>query len=115
MVQCQQSRCDQRHQDVGCRIRAGQHSICLSVSGGGFGHRTVGSNLKVTYFGGNADINRTELFLGDMKNEAAFMKTIPLGRGATPDDVANVCNFLASDEAAFITGNAIEVDGGRCV
>ncbi|MGZ9981849.1 SDR family oxidoreductase [Bordetella bronchiseptica] len=41
--------------------------------------------------------------------------TIPLGRFSTPQDIANACLYLASDEAAFITGACLEVDGGRCV
>jgi 3-oxoacyl-[acyl-carrier protein] reductase len=38
-----------------------------------------------------------------------------LGRLSTPRDIANAALYLASDEAAFITGVALEVDGGRCV
>lgn len=37
---------------------------------------------------------------------------MPLGRLCTPEDVANYCLFLASDEAKFITGTCLEVDGG---
>ncbi|WP_423196288.1 Alcohol dehydrogenase [Cupriavidus sp. H19C3] len=48
-------------------------------------------------------------------NRAKFLATIPMGRMSTPADVANACLYLASDEAAFITGTCIEVDGGRCV
>jgi 3-oxoacyl-[acyl-carrier protein] reductase len=44
-----------------------------------------------------------------------FLATIPLGRFSTPLDVANACLFLASDEAAFVSGACIEVDGARCV
>jgi 3-oxoacyl-[acyl-carrier protein] reductase len=44
-----------------------------------------------------------------------FEATVPLGRLAQPQDIANVALFLASDEAAFVTGNIVEVDGGRCV
>ncbi len=44
-----------------------------------------------------------------------FMATIPLGRFSTPVDVANACLYLASDDAAFISGVCIEVDGARCV
>jgi NAD(P)-dependent dehydrogenase (short-subunit alcohol dehydrogenase family) len=43
----------------------------------------------------------------------AFIKNIPLGRMAVPEDIANVVAFLVSDEAAFITGEVINVDGGR--
>jgi 3-oxoacyl-[acyl-carrier protein] reductase len=46
---------------------------------------------------------------------AQFKTTVPLGRFATVDDVANATLFLASDEASFLTGNVLEVDGGRCV
>ncbi len=46
---------------------------------------------------------------------AQFKATVPLGRFATIDDVANATLFLASDEASFLTGNVLEVDGGRCV
>jgi 3-oxoacyl-[acyl-carrier protein] reductase len=49
------------------------------------------------------------------ETEAKFVATIPLGRPATPTDVANAVLYLASDEAAFITGVCLEVDGGRCV
>jgi 3-oxoacyl-[acyl-carrier protein] reductase len=44
-----------------------------------------------------------------------FVSTIPLGRLAAANDVANAALFLASDEAAFLTGNILEVDGGRCI
>ena len=46
---------------------------------------------------------------------AQFKATVPLGQFATVDDVANATLFLASDEASFLTGNVLEVDGGRCV
>ncbi|OTB02399.1 hypothetical protein M426DRAFT_62323 [Hypoxylon sp. CI-4A] len=60
----------------------------------------------------------THLFIGKpntAENRKAFESLVPLGRGSTPEDVANACCYLASDEAAFITGVNIEVDGGRCV
>ncbi len=46
---------------------------------------------------------------------AKFVATIPLGRLSRPDDIANAALYLASPEAEFITGVALEVDGGRCV
>ena len=49
------------------------------------------------------------------ERRAKFVGTVPLGRLSQPRDVANAVAFLASDEAAFITGVALEVDGGRCV
>ena len=44
-----------------------------------------------------------------------FRSTIPLGRFSTALDVANAVLYLASDEAAFISGVCLEVDGARCV
>jgi meso-butanediol dehydrogenase/(S,S)-butanediol dehydrogenase/diacetyl reductase len=44
---------------------------------------------------------------------AAAVGRIPLGRLATPDDVAHVVAFLASDAAAFVTGEGIRITGGR--
>jgi 3-oxoacyl-[acyl-carrier protein] reductase len=44
-----------------------------------------------------------------------FIASIPLGRLALPQDIANAALFLASAEAKFITGNIMEVDGGRVV
>lgn len=43
------------------------------------------------------------------------MSTIPLGRGSTPQDIGNAAAFLCSEEASFLTGIEIPVDGGRCV
>jgi len=60
----------------------------------------------------------THLFLGKPNTEEnmkAFTAVVPMGRGTTPADVANACCYLASDEAEFITGVNLEVDGGRCV
>jgi 3-oxoacyl-[acyl-carrier protein] reductase len=49
------------------------------------------------------------------ENRKRFIATIPMGRFSTPQDVADACLYLASDEARFVTGVCIEVDGGRCV
>jgi len=46
---------------------------------------------------------------------ARFAASVPLGRLSQPRDIANAVAFLASDDAAFITGVALEVDGGRCI
>jgi len=42
-----------------------------------------------------------------------YIKKIPAGRVGKPEDVANVFAFLASDEASFITGSEVVVDGGQ--
>ena len=67
---------------------------------------------------GSTDTERLhpEWYLGgkDRKKGATTpLKNIPLGRKATVDDIANACLFLASDEAGYITGAQLNVDGGR--
>jgi 3-oxoacyl-[acyl-carrier protein] reductase len=59
-----------------------------------------------------------EAFMGlpdTPENRAKFVATVPLGRLAKPIDVANACIYLASDDAEFITGTILPVDGGRTV
>ncbi len=55
-------------------------------------------------------------FLGNAEGQREkFIATVPLGRLAQPQDIADMALFLASSEAKFLTGNIVEVDGGRCV
>lgn len=63
------------------------------------------------------DTPMLERFIGEDTPEkrANFRNTIPLGRLADPMDIANAALWLISDDAKFITGTALEVDGGRCV
>lgn len=49
------------------------------------------------------------------ENRAKFIATIPMGRLSEPRDIANAALYLASDEADFITGVILEVDGGRTI
>ena len=46
------------------------------------------------------------------KNEDSLRKSIPMGRVGSPDEIANVVSFLASDAAGYITGQTIHVNGG---
>jgi 3-oxoacyl-[acyl-carrier protein] reductase len=65
----------------------------------------------------NPDTGLSTEFAGgplDDARRAKFLSTIPLGRFSTALDVANAALYLASDEASFINGVCIEVDGGRC-
>jgi 3-oxoacyl-[acyl-carrier protein] reductase len=59
------------------------------------------------------DTNMLPEFAGNDLSVEGMAETIPLGRLAEPDDIAHAAVFLASDEAAMITGTALEVDGGR--
>lgn len=59
-----------------------------------------------------------ETFMGlpdTPENRAKFIATVPMGRLSEPEDMANAALFLASDEAGFLTGVILEVDGGRTI
>ena len=51
----------------------------------------------------------------DEEGLKAYIATVPLGRLNEPADIAATAVFLASDDAAMITGTCVEVDGGRCI
>ena len=51
----------------------------------------------------------------DAEGLARYEATVPLGRLNQPEDIARTAVFLASDDAAMITGSCVEVDGGRCI
>jgi 3-oxoacyl-[acyl-carrier protein] reductase len=55
-------------------------------------------------------------FLGPAAGQREkFVATVPLGRLAQPQDIANAALYLASKDAEFVTGNIVEVDGGRTI
>jgi 3-oxoacyl-[acyl-carrier protein] reductase len=51
----------------------------------------------------------------DEEGMTRYRATVPLGRLNQPEDLARAALFLASDDAAMITGSTVEVDGGRCI
>ena len=63
---------------------------------------------------GPADTARSVELVGEAKMEELRRKfpVVPMGRLATADDIANAFLFLASDEAAYVTGHNLVVDGG---
>lgn len=52
-------------------------------------------------------------FSNRQQKEQVMLAAHPLGRFGQPDDVASAAVFLASDEASFISGTTLIVDGGR--
>lgn len=84
------------------------------------GVRNMTKNAAVTYAPENVRVNsvhpgliRTPLVTSqsDDLNAEIIAKT-PMGRMGTPEEVANVCLFLASDESSFMTGAELVIDGG---
>ena len=71
------------------------------------GGRGITANVVAPGF---IDTEMTAVLPDDQKK--AYLASIPAGRFATPEEVASVVRFLASDEAAYITGAVIPVDGG---
>jgi NAD(P)-dependent dehydrogenase (short-subunit alcohol dehydrogenase family) len=64
---------------------------------------------------GPTDTGMLTRFTGTAENKAALATTVPMGRLGLPEEVADGIVFIASDEARFITGHVLNVDGGKTV
>jgi NAD(P)-dependent dehydrogenase (short-subunit alcohol dehydrogenase family) len=62
---------------------------------------------------GPTDTGMLTRFTGTVENKAALVTTVPIGRLGLPEELANAIVFVASDEASFITGHVLNVDGGK--
>jgi len=62
---------------------------------------------------GPTDTGMLDRFTGNPQNKAALAARVPLGRVGQPNDIAAAVLFLASDAAAFVTGQIVTVDGGK--
>jgi NAD(P)-dependent dehydrogenase (short-subunit alcohol dehydrogenase family) len=62
---------------------------------------------------GPTDTGMLTRFTGTPENKAALVTTVPLGRLGLSEEVADGIVFIASDEARFITGHVLNVDGGK--
>jgi len=82
------------------------NAMALSLAPHGIRVNAVGPGTIVT------DLNR-EALLSDPEKRRSILSRIPLLRFGEGRDVANVVLFLASDDAAYITGETIFIDGGR--
>lgn len=78
-------------------------------------------NIATQYAGAGVRANAilpgfvaTDAAMDNMSDEFlnTFLKTVPLGRPGTPEDVAQACLYLASDQSSFVTGQEVEVSGG---
>jgi NAD(P)-dependent dehydrogenase (short-subunit alcohol dehydrogenase family) len=64
---------------------------------------------------GYVDTAMIKDYIADPATRAAWLSEIPLGRFAQPEDIAKMIVVLATDEASFVTGGNLFVDGGRMV
>jgi NAD(P)-dependent dehydrogenase (short-subunit alcohol dehydrogenase family) len=62
---------------------------------------------------GPTDTGMLSRFTGTPENKAALVTTVPIGRLGLPEELANAIVFIASEEASFITGHVLNVDGGK--
>lgn len=90
--------------------------IGVSPYAGGKGG-AIGFMRHLAVENARAGVTANTLAIGLMTNEdqtvtAALARSIPVGRTGTPEDVAYACVYLASDEASWVTGQTIEVNGG---
>jgi 3-oxoacyl-[acyl-carrier protein] reductase len=99
---------------VGIKGNAGQANYAASKAG------IIGFTKSVALELGSRNIRSNALAPGfietemthDLANKEEWLKAIPLKRGGTTEEVANVALFLASDLSAYITGQTLQVDGG---
>ena len=95
--------------------------ISYCISKGGVSQLTRSTSIYLSAYGirvnaiGPGSI-RTDMFKAVVNDEAAIarvMSRTPLGRAGEPSEVASIAAFLASDDASYVTGETIYVDGGR--
>jgi 3-oxoacyl-[acyl-carrier protein] reductase len=99
-----------RAKKSGCIINVGSKSLAVELAG---------DNIRVNVI---CPVMGDTGMLGDFmgipdtpENRAKFIATIPMGRLSVPRDIANAAVFLASEEASFLTGLELPVDGGRTI
>ncbi|MDB6010048.1 MAG: transporter [Gammaproteobacteria bacterium] len=74
----------------------------------------VNSGIRVNAVApGPVDTGMLTRFTGTSENKAALVSTVPMARLGLPEEQANAIVFIASDEASFITGHILNVDGGK--
>lgn len=101
---------------VGVKGNAGQANYAASKAG------IIGFTKSIALELGSRNIRCNAIAPGFIETEMTdkldeatvqgWRNAIPLKRGGSPEDIANVCVFLASDLSAYVTGQVLNVDGG---
>ncbi|MFN2129074.1 MAG: glucose 1-dehydrogenase [Anaerolineae bacterium] len=94
--------------------------VSYSMSKGGIGNLTrtlaleyADRGIRVNGIGPGATLTPiNQRWVNDPEKRAEVESHIPMGRAGTPEEMAGVVAFLASDEAAYITGQTLYIDGG---
>lgn len=116
MMKARQGRIINISSVVGIAGNAGQSNYSASKAGiigftKSLAKEVASRNILVNAVApGFIETSMTDVLKDEVKEEIA--KSIPLKRMGTPDDVANVVKFLASDDSSYITGQVLQVDGG---
>ncbi len=101
---------------VGVHGNAGQSNYAASKAGLIALAKSIGQEMGSRNIRANAiapgfiDTDMTKALPDNVRQE--WIKRIPLRRGGTVEDIANVATFLASDMSSYVTGQVIQVDGG---
>ncbi len=104
---------------VGVVGNPGQANYCASKAGligftKSLAKELAGKNITVNAIApGFIETDMTKVLSDSVKE--SMVDAIPMGRYGKPEDIANLVAFLASDKAAYITGQVIHVDGGMAM